>query len=192
MSRVEPAPGLRGCALVAHALALGEIKRDAPLRGAWARLPRAPNRLLGLPRAEGFAERRGCAAVLGDEQDAARVAVEPMHKDGPIVALGEGGEHSVDVPRGARAALHGEAEGLVEDEHVGVLVERHLAQRARILWVGPEAAGAAGASRLSGGMRIVCPSSRRVEVSTRLPSTRTSPLRQIFARCGARAPARAA
>ncbi len=144
MSRVRARPGFSRRTLVAHALALGEIKRNAPLRELGRAFDKRPVDFLGLPRAKGLAERRGRTAIFGDKQYAARVTVEPMHKHRSVIALGERGEHPVNVPRGARAALHGEAEGLVEDEHVGVLVERHIAQRARILGVGARRCGRGG------------------------------------------------
>ena len=56
-----------------------------------------------------------------------------MHQHRPVAAfVGDRGEHAVDVHLGARPALHGEAERLVEDHQVAILEQDHVAQRARI------------------------------------------------------------
>ncbi len=65
--------------------------------------------------------------MLGDEQHAGRVAIEAVHEARTLAAeaVGHAGEHAIDVPFGSAAALHGEAERLVEHEDVLVLVEDH-------------------------------------------------------------------
>ena len=65
--------------------------------------------------------------MLGDEQHAGRVAVEAVHEARALAAeaVGHAGEHAIDVPLGSAAALHGEAERLVEDEDMLVLVQDH-------------------------------------------------------------------
>ncbi len=60
--------------------------------------------------------------MLGDQQHAGGVAVEPVHQARPVAeAVGHAGEQAVDVAAGAGAALHGDAERLVEHQHVLVL-----------------------------------------------------------------------
>ena len=72
--------------------------------------------------------------MRGDQQHAGGVAVQAMHQRGTVAALvGERGQHAVDVVPGARPALHGEAEGLVEHEDVAILQEDHGAQGTRVV-----------------------------------------------------------
>ncbi len=61
--------------------------------------------------------------MLGDQQHARRVAVEAMHETRPLAAeaIGHAGEHAVDMPLGAAAALDGKTERLVEHEDMLVL-----------------------------------------------------------------------
>ena len=64
--------------------------------------------------------------MLGDQQHAGGVAVEPMDEARPVAeAIDHAGEHAVDVPLGAGAALHGDAERLVQHQHVVVLEQDH-------------------------------------------------------------------
>ena len=76
----------------------------------------------------------------------------------------------------AGAALHRKPHGLVEHQHVVVFVKRNRFQeRARLRIAAIVQVGLA--SSRSGGMRTDCPGARRSLPSTRLPSTRSSPLR---------------
>ena len=123
-------------ARIAHPCAFGEIERDAPLRRLRHALDERPIGFAGLARAKGFAELRRCSPVFGDKQHAARVAVEPVHEHGAAIALRQGFQHAVDMPRRAGAALHGEAEGLVEHEHVLVLEQGHALELDQIVGAG--------------------------------------------------------
>jgi hypothetical protein len=70
----------------------------------------------------------------GDDQQAARVAVEAVDEAGPLAAaLGQGVEEPVDVAGRAGAALDGEPRGLVEREEVGLLVDHEGADEAGVL-----------------------------------------------------------
>ena len=94
-------------------------------------LDQRPVGLLGVAAAEGFGELHRGKARARHHQHARRVAVEPVDEARLLALLvAPGLEHVVDVARDARAALHREAGRLVEDEHLGVLVEQHL-RRAR-------------------------------------------------------------
>ena len=64
--------------------------------------------------------------MLGDEQHAGGIAVEPVHQPRPVAeAVGHAGEHPVEVALGAGAALHGDTVGFVQHQHVLVLVKDH-------------------------------------------------------------------
>ncbi len=124
-------------ALVAHAGALGEEQRNAPLGGLGHAFDQGPVDFLGAARTEGRAEFGRDLARLGDKQHAGSVAVEPMHQHRPLALfVGERGEHAVDVALGARAALHRQAIGLVEHDQVAVLEQDHRAQRFGVARVG--------------------------------------------------------
>ena len=160
---------------------LGEKRRDAAL----ARLRHAggqrPVDLARRARAEGLRERRRGKARLGDQQAAGRVLVEAMHearllpvRAGPAQYL----QHAVEMARRAGAALHRKAHRLVEHQHVGVFVQCDRFQEFPRLLVFRRKVRARRIER-SGGMRTCCPTSSRSFVSTRLPFTRTSPLRTM-------------
>ncbi len=74
---------------------------------------------------------------FGEQQDAGGVAIEPVDQHRPRPVLGrERFEHAVDVALRARAALHREPVGLVQDDDVLVLVERHRPDRLGVGRVG--------------------------------------------------------
>ncbi len=83
--------------------------------------------------------------------------------------------------RDAGAALHGKPCGLVQHHDVGVLEQDHVLQRLQRLGVAASDSWPAtfGVSSLSGGMRMLCPSSIRSLLSARLPLTRSSPFRTM-------------
>ena len=62
--------------------------------------------------------------MLGDHENARRVAIEAMHEAWAFAAeaVGHRCEHAVDMAFCAGAALDGDAERLVEYEHVFVFV----------------------------------------------------------------------
>ena len=76
-------------------------------------------------RAEGLGQRRGGKPRLGDEQAPRGILVEAVHQARALaVGIAQRFEHSIDMTRGARAALHRKPHGLVEHQHVGIFVER--------------------------------------------------------------------
>ena len=87
-------------------------------------------------RAEGLCERRGGKTRFGHQQAAGRILVEPVHEPRPLrvgMRPAQRAEHAVDVAHGTRAALHGEAHRLVEDEHVVVFVQRDRFDKGAVL-----------------------------------------------------------
>ena len=80
----------------------------------------------------------------------------------------------------AGPALHGEAERLVDDQHVVVLEQGEAAQEGRVLLLlGGRARRGLARSRRSGGTRMPQPASSRSLGFARRPLTRTSPLRTM-------------
>src|SRR5262249_57480922 len=82
-------------------------------------------------RAEAFRQRRGGKARLGDRKTAGGILVEPMDEARALAIRARCAqrlEHAVDVARRAGAALYRKSHRLVEDHHVGVLIERDRAQ----------------------------------------------------------------
>ncbi len=76
-------------------------------------------------RPEGFRQCRGRKARLRHQKATRGVLVETMHEAGALaVAAAKRFEHAVHMAHRAGAALHREPHGLVEDEHVVILVER--------------------------------------------------------------------
>ena len=76
-------------------------------------------------RAEGLGERRGGKPGLRHQQAAGGILVEPVHQPRALaVGVAQHVEHAIEMARGAGAALHREPHGLVEHQHVVVLVER--------------------------------------------------------------------
>ncbi len=127
-------------AVLAHARPLGEEHRDASLRRLRHAFDQRPVDLLGVARAENRAELGGDLARLGDQQHARRVAVEPMRQHRPLALLvAQRLEHAVDMPLGARAALHRQAEGLVQHHQVAVLEQDHGADRLGVARIGRSA-----------------------------------------------------
>ena len=112
------------------ALLLREESRDAALLRLRQARHQRPIDFARRPRAERAGEMRSRKARLGDQQAARGLAIDAVH-EARLLALGIAHhlEHLVDVPRHARAALHGKAGRLVEDEDVVVFVDRHLLQR---------------------------------------------------------------
>jgi len=69
------------------------------------------------------------AACAGNHQNAGGVAVEPVHEPGFLALLvAPRLKHLVNIAGDAGAALHGKAGGLVEHQHLVVLMQQHLAQ----------------------------------------------------------------
>ena len=67
-------------------------------------------------RLEDAAELGRRLAMLGDQQHAGGIAVEPVHQPRPVAeAIGHAGEQAVDMAFGTGAALHGDAERLVRE-----------------------------------------------------------------------------
>jgi hypothetical protein len=64
---------------------------------------------------------------LAKEEDAGGVAVEPVDQPGPLQPFAPGAEQAVDVVTGLGAALHRQARGLVQRQHLVVLVEHQRA-----------------------------------------------------------------
>ena len=67
---IAPLAGLAGGAIIAHARALGEEQRDAPMGGLGHALHHRPVDLAGLAGAEDLAQIRRDLAGLGDQQNA--------------------------------------------------------------------------------------------------------------------------
>ena len=66
-------------------------------------------------------------ATLGDKQHARRIPVETMHETRTVAeTVRHSGQHAVDVALGARAALNGDAEGLVQ-HHYRLVLEQDQA-----------------------------------------------------------------
>ncbi len=115
-----------------HAVAIGRLLLDQPGRDLVLALRRhalhqRPVGLLGLacPKRLGELHRRQPRAR--HDENARRVAVEPMHQPRLLALLvAPGLQHGIDAARDARAALHGEPRRLVEDEHFRVFVQQHL------------------------------------------------------------------
>ncbi len=164
------------------ALLLGEIGRDAALLRLGHADHQRPIDLARRAVAECAGQMGRGKARLGDQQAAGGLAVDPVHQP-RLLPLGVAHhlQHLVDMARHAGAALHGEARRLVEDEHVVILIERHLlsTRRASCCSASDKRPATFGASSLSGGMRTLCPSSSRSLLSARLPLTRSSPLRTM-------------
>ena len=101
-----------------------------------------PVELLGLAVAEGFGQPLGRLPGAGDQQQAGRVLVEAMDQPRPLLeAEAQGVEHAVDMPLGARAALHREARRLVERDHPVVAMDHQALDLLRV---------AVGQARLGG------------------------------------------
>ncbi len=66
---------------------------------------------------------------LAQHQHAGGVAVEAVDQARAVQPLAPGAEQAVDVLQGLGAALHGQARGLVEDQHLLVLVQHQRAWR---------------------------------------------------------------
>ena len=118
------------------ALLLGEIGRHPALARLGHAGDQRPVDLARRARAEGLGKRRSGKARLRHQQAAGGVLVEPMDQPRALsIGAGpaQGAEHAVNVTRGAGAALHGEAHGLVEHHDVVVLVERDRFQEGAVL-----------------------------------------------------------
>ena len=92
-----------------------------------------PIELVDLVLAERPGELRGGCGGLGDDQKAARVAIEPMHEAGPLTIARQRREHAVDVAPRPRAALDREAFRLVQDDQALVLDQNQAAQKGGIV-----------------------------------------------------------
>ena len=86
-----------------------------------------PVYILNGPRLEQPSELRGGLAVLRDHKDAARVPVETVNEARALAAeaVCHPGQEPVDVPRRFCAALHGDAERLVQDHDLVILEDDH-------------------------------------------------------------------
>jgi hypothetical protein len=119
------------------ALFLGEKSRDAALLHLGHTGDQRPVDFTRRARTEGFGERGGGEAGLGDEQAAGSVLVEPVHQPRPLaVRITHHLQHAVEMTRGAGAALHREPHRLVEHKHVVVFVERDRFEKFAGLFVG--------------------------------------------------------
>ena len=111
------------------ALALRQIGGDAPLlrpRNAGNQRPVDFSRVAG---AEGAREFGGREPGFGDHEHARGVLVDAVDKARLLaVAIGERGQHAVDMARDPRTALNREPHRLVQHEDVAVLVDGHLAK----------------------------------------------------------------
>jgi hypothetical protein len=74
--------------------------------------------------------------VRATTRDARGIAVQPVHKPGLLTLLvAPRLEHLVDIAGDAGAALDGKAGGLVENQDLRVLVQKHLAEHIAIVAV---------------------------------------------------------
>jgi hypothetical protein len=117
---------------LAHAVAIRPGRLDQRRLDLALRRLRHPfyQRPVGLCSGSGLEDApepgRGIAA-LGDQQHACRVPVEAMDEPRAIAeAIRHPGQDAVDVALGARAALHGDAERLVQHHH-GLVLEQDQA-----------------------------------------------------------------
>ena len=122
-------------------------------------------------------EARQRRTLLGDEQHAGRVAVEPVHEL-EKACVGSGVAQPLDdAELDAAAAVHREARRLVERDQRIVLVEdwrqRHCGGCGRLR------RPREGAAARTGGTRTRSPAARRASGPTRRPLSLTSPLRRI-------------
>ena len=107
---------------VAHAL-LDQVQLDHPFLGLGVAHDDGPVGLLGPAPGEGAGQLGGRARGLAEQQHAGGVAVQPVHQARPLQPFAPGRQQTVDVAGGLGAALHGEAGGLVQRQHLVVLVE---------------------------------------------------------------------
>jgi hypothetical protein len=120
----------------------GKVGRDPALPDPGHAGDERPIDLPGRAGAEGLGERHRREPGLGDDEAARRVLVEPVDEPRLLARLvAQRLEQAVDVPLGARAALDGEAVGLVEHQHVSVLVKDDGAEEGAILVLARGAAG---------------------------------------------------
>jgi hypothetical protein len=124
------------------ALLLDEVGRDAALPDPGHAGDQRPVDLSGRAGTEGLGERHRREAGLCDDEAARGVLVQPVHEARLLARLvAQGLEQAVDVALGGRAALDGKAEGLVEHQHVGVLIEGDRAEKGSVVALARRAAG---------------------------------------------------
>jgi hypothetical protein len=109
---------------------------DAPRYRHRAAGEDGPVNLLDRAGAEGLGETGGDAGRACEENDAGGVAIEAMHEAGAMVAAeAQGIEHAIEMLRDSRAALRGQAGGLVEYKHLLVAINHQLFEIAALAFV---------------------------------------------------------
>ena len=115
---------------IAFELLLGEKRRDTSLPRLRHAGDQRPVDFARLARAKILGERARRKARLGNEQAAGGILVEPVHEARALsLGVAQNFQHAVEVPHGARAALHRKPHRLVEHQHVGVLVKGDRAEK---------------------------------------------------------------
>ena len=149
------------------ALFLGEEGRERPC-WTWERPPPAPNTPCG-PNASGKSWRscRG-KAVLATRRSRRYPSRAGVRAAAAGRAIAQEFQHAVEMPRGAGAALHRKPHRLVQDQYIVVLEERDRFEKPSVF---PHRLRCPvrlfGRIQPSGGMRTVCPASRRFFGSVR-------------------------
>ena len=120
---VDVAPDHRHFLVVARLAFLGDGALDRAAMGARHAFGQRPVDLGRVALPERFAEGRRRRRRPGDDQDARRIAVQPMHQPRLLLlAESEELEQPVDMPGDAAAALRGEPRRLVENQNRRILM----------------------------------------------------------------------
>ena len=118
---------------IARAGPLGERQVDRAFRPRRHADDHGPVELLGLAVAERLGQPLRGLSGARDQQQAGRILVEPMDQPRPLLeAEAQRVEHAVDMPLGARTALHREAGRLVEGDHPVVAMDHQALDLSRV------------------------------------------------------------